>query len=102
MLTREDDLNQVPLVDIFGRSQSLQHIVGAQVMPEEQDLVVEAKEAALRELGREGDGKVISKYPGSTPRSRTLIQGWGQHGRSSSGPCCWIHNGCHGEHRSEQ
>lgn len=42
-------------MDVFSRRQPLQDVLIAQVMAEQQDLVVHAEEAALWKLKRDGD-----------------------------------------------
>lgn len=61
LLTREHHLYQISLVDILCCRQPLEDVLRVQVMAEEQDFVIHAKEATLWELGRKK--KNSCEYP---------------------------------------
>lgn len=52
LCTREHHLHQVPFLDLFCRGQTLQDVVRAQVMAEQQDLLIHPKKPTFRELRR--------------------------------------------------
>lgn len=50
LLTREHHLHQISLLDVTGTFDKLQDVVGGCVVFEQQNLVIDAIKAALREL----------------------------------------------------
>ena len=67
--TGEHHLDEVSFVDVLGGAQPLQDVLVAQVVAEEQDLVVHAEEAAFGELdgGNKRAGRRVRR--GETQRT---------------------------------
>lgn len=96
-VTRQDDLHQVPLLDLGGRAQQLEDVLRGLVVTEQQDLVVHPVEHTLGYLQKHREGR--SRHGGD--QQGATLQNPDTRYRASSGPGGSVSFVVNGERRFE-